>query len=456
MNSAIPSYSMDAEQAVLGGLLLSNDKWDDVSLLLTEHNFYSYAHKQIYIAIRDLISHQQSADIITVERKLSEQGVLDECGGLGYLAELCKDTPSASNIMAYVDIVRTDSQSRMLFSLGNTLRTETVNINSKEKLDALIEHTEKTLTEITFNHAEIETAVDLNQVMTTMLDRMDKSCKDKTSITGIPFGITRLDNHTSGAQNSDLIILAARPSMGKTALSLKFAESALTKETSIVQYYSLEMPAEQLMQRFIAMRARVSNQKIRHATQLNEEDWPKIGEAISYIDNNWVGRLILDDSSYLTPQLLRSRVRRNARKYGQPALIIVDYLQLMADPTFKNGNNRTQEISSISRSLKALAKEMDCPVIALSQLNRNLEQRADKRPVQADLRESGSIEQDADVILFIYRDEVYHSQTELPGIAEIIIGKQRNGPIGTVLARFNGELTLFEDLTENEYQRLAN
>lgn len=358
--------------------------------------------------------------------------------------------------MAYVDIVRTDSQSRMLFSLGNTLRTETVNINSKEKLDALIEHTEKTLTEITFNHAETETAVDLNQVMMTVLDRMDKSCKDKTSITGIPFGITRLDNHTSGAQKSDLIILAARPSMGKTALSLKFAESALTKETSIVQYYSLEMPAEQLMQRFIAMRARVPNQKIRHATQLHDEDWAKIGEAIAYINDHWVGRLILDDSSYLTPQLLRSRERRNARKYGQPTLIIVDYLQLMADPTFKNGNNRTQEISSISRSLKALAKEMDCPVIALSQLNRNLEQRADKRPVQADLRESGSIEQDADVILFIYRDEVYHTQTEWPGMAEIIIGKQRNGPIGTVLARFNGELTLFEDLTENEYQRLAN
>lgn len=244
--------------------------------------------------------------------------------------------------------------------------------------------------------------------------------------------------------------------MGKTALPLKFAESALTKETSIVQYYSLEMPAEQLMQRFIAMRARVPNQKIRHATQLHDEDWAKIGEAIAYINDHWVGRLILDDSSYLTPQLLRSRVRCNARKYGQPALIIVDYLQLMADPTFKNGNNRTQEISSISRSLKALAKEMDCPVIALSQLNRNLEQRADKRPVQADLRESGSIEQDADVILFIYRDEVYHTQTEWPGMAEIIIGKQRNGPIGTVLARFNGELTLFEDLTENEYQRLAN
>ncbi|MCW9718575.1 replicative DNA helicase [Avibacterium sp. 21-599] len=454
-----PAYSFETEQSVLGGLILSNDKWDDVSLLLTEHNFYHHEHRQIYSAIRELIERKQSVDLLTLERTLKEKGILEECGGLAYLAEICKETPSASNILAYADIVRNDSQARKLFALGNLLRAETIKINSRDKLESLIEQTEKSLTEIVFNQADIDTTVDLNQVMLNILDQIDANFENKSGITGVPFGIDRLDNNTSGAQDGDLIILAARPSMGKTALSLKFAETALEhlkEKDTTVQYFSLEMPAEQLMQRLISMRTRVSMQKYRQAIHLSDEDLARFNEAFIYIRENWRGRFLIDDSSYLTPQLLRSRVRRNARKYGKPGLIIVDYLQLMSDPEFKNGNNRTQEISSISRALKALAKEMACPVIALSQLNRNLEQRADKRPLQADLRESGSIEQDADVILFVYRDEVYHNNTEYPGIAEIIIGKQRNGPIGTVMAKFRGEFSLFENLSADEYQRLVS
>lgn len=456
--SQLALYSLEAEQAVLGGLLFANDKWDDVQPILHANNFYYAAHRAIFTAIQDLLDANQPADLLTVERALSQArddiNLLEEIGGLAYLAELVKHTPSLSNILTYAQMVRTDSHARQLFALGNTLRAEAQQVRTQENLETLLEKAEKSLTELTFNEIEQDTTAALDETMKVVLHKMERSCQTHSLVTGVPFGITQLDSNTTGAQAGDLIILAARPSMGKTALSLVFAKSALESVDKPIQYYSLEMPADQILARFLAMDSRVSASKIRQSTLMEDEDWARFSQSMHYIQHNWANRLLIDDSSYLTPQLLRSRVRRNMRKYGKPSLIIVDYLQLMSVPEFKNGQNRHLEISEISRSLKKLAKEIDCPVVALSQLNRNLEQRADKRPLNSDLRESGSLEQDADLLLFIYRDEVYHNDSELRGIAEIIIGKQRNGPIGTVFSRFQGEFSLFETISDTEYEKL--
>ncbi|WP_419852296.1 replicative DNA helicase [Actinobacillus pleuropneumoniae] len=453
--SATPAYSIEAEQAVLGGLLLNNNKWDEISLILNEKNFFIAAHQKIFGVMKSLFEQNQDVDILILERVLKEKSLLSDLGGLAYIAELYKNTPSAANIMSYAEIVKRDSQARELFALGNDLRAEAIKINSQETLDSLVEKTERKLTDLTFNHFTQETNINVADALQTVIEQMGLSCKTNSIVTGISFGIDRLDSSTAGGQSGDLIILAARPSMGKTALSLKFIESALNSVTDKpAQYFSLEMPASQLMQRFLAMNSYVPLQKIRQATLLEDDEWAKISEAVSSINTQWKDRLLIDDSNYLTPQMLRTRVRRNARKYGMPSVIIIDYLQLMTAPEFQDGKNRNLEISSISRSLKALAKEMNCPVIALSQLNRNLEQRADKRPLPSDLRDSGSLEQDADVIMFIYRDEVYHSDTDLKGIAEILIAKQRNGPIGTVLTQFKGEFSIFENIPDNEYEKL--
>lgn len=452
-------YSLSAEQAIIGGLLLANEKWDELNPIINESNFYLSAHRVIFSAIQALCESNLPADIITVEQAIKNKGtdLLEQIGGIAYLAELAKNTPSVSSLSSYANIVRRDSQARQLYSLGNTLRTESSQIHSQESLDNLLEHTEKTLTNLTLNIQGDDTNTSVNDAMQRVLAKMERSCKNSNLVTGVPFGITQLDTNTSGAQSGELIILAARPSMGKTALSLCFADSALTAvEDKPIQYYSLEMPAEQIMERFLAMKSNVSLTKIRQATLMEDEDWAKFSESMGFINTHWEQRLLIDDSSYLTPQMLRTRVRRNMRIYGQPSLIIVDYLQLMSVPAFKNGQNRHLEITEISRSLKNLAKEIGCPVIALSQLNRNLEQRADKRPFNSDLRESGSLEQDADLLLFIYRDEVYHDNSELQGIAEIIIGKQRNGPIGTIFSRFRGEYSRFESILENEYEQIKS
>ncbi|MBV6540771.1 replicative DNA helicase [Ursidibacter maritimus] len=451
-------YSLSAEQAVIGGLLLANEKWDEITPIVNESNFYLFAHKIIFSAIQSLCERNVPVDIITMEQVLKDKDkeLLEQVGGLAYLAELVKNTPSISSIESYAHIVKRDSQVRQLNALGNTLRAETNKIYSQESLDDLIEQTEKALTEITLNVDADLTNVSVIKAMQSVVTKMERCCQDKSLVTGVPFGITQLDSNTSGAQSGELIILAARPSMGKTALSLCFANSALETINKPVQYYSLEMPAEQIMERLLAMRANLSLTKIRQAVLMGDEDWTRVAISMEYIRDNWEDRLLIDDSSYLTPQMLRTRVRRNMRKYGQPSIVIVDYLQLMSVPSLKNSQNRHLEISEISRSLKNLAKEIGCPVIALSQLNRNLEQRADKRPLNSDLRESGSLEQDADVLLFIYRDEVYHDNSDLPGIAEIIIGKQRNGPIGTIFSRFRGEYSRFDSIPEDEYERIKS
>lgn len=453
-----PHYTLAAEQAVLGSLLLNGELWDDIHPIISESNFYLAAHKAIFSAIQSLCTNRVPVDLITVEQLLLSKfnkSEMTQIGGIAYLAELSKNTPSTANIVQYAKIVRLDSQTRQLNLLGNTLRAESQHIHSQESFDELLNQVEKQLTDLTLNQLEQETTVSVNSVLSQLLDKMDRSCTTNSLVTGTPFGINQLDTNTSGAQNGDLIILAGRPSMGKTALSLVFAVSALEAFShQPIQYYSLEMPAEQIMARLLSMRALVSANKIRQATLMSDEDWARFSEAMNYIETQWEDRLLIDDSSYLTPQLLRTRVRRNIRKYGKPSIVIVDYLQLMSVPEFKNGQNRHMEVTEISRTLKNLAKEIDCPVVALSQLNRNLEQRMDKRPLNADLRESGSLEQDADVILFVYRDEVYHNDSEYKGLAEIIIGKQRNGPIGTVFSRFKGEYSRFDSIPSDEYPNL--
>lgn len=448
--------NIEAEQSVIGGLLLDNNKWDELSPIVTADNFYLSHHRLIFTVISELLMADSPADMVTVEHALKQKNWLEQCGGLAYLAEITQKTPSAINVEAYAKIVRTDSQARQLYALGDLLKKETGKVNSQDTLDSLISDIEKRLTELTLNRSDKESNVNLSYVLERVIDRMEESKKNLSPVTGTSFGIERLDVNTTGAQSGDLILLAARPGMGKTALSLTFAKAALEqKPENVIQYYSLEMPAEQIMQRLLAMMGRVPLQKIRQAIQVEEYEWARIGEAFGVIAHQWKDRLLLDDNSYLTPQLLRTKVRRNVRKYGVPSVIIIDYLQLMSDPVYKDGKNRNLEISSISTQLKQLAKEIGCPIIALSQLNRNLENRADKRPMQSDLRDSGSLEQDADMIFFVYRDEVYNDNTEMPGMAEIIIAKQRNGPVGTVLAQFKGEFSLFENIPDEEYERLA-
>ncbi|MDY3124510.1 MAG: replicative DNA helicase [[Actinobacillus] rossii] len=457
MTNSVENYSMEAECAVIGSLLLNNELWDEVSPIIAAQNFYFAAHKIIFTTITKMLSANIPVDLLTLERTLQEEKKLNEVGGLAYLAEIAKSTPTAANITTYANIVRRSSQSRQLYALGHQLCAEVCVAKSQEQIDTIISNTEKALTDLTLNEAQTETNADLMDVIDSILKRMEQNTMTGSVVSGVSFGIERLDANTTGAQDGDLILVAARPSMGKTALSLTFAYSALeTQKTRPVQYYSLEMPAEQIMLRLLSLHSRVPLQRVKQGITMSDEDMARYGAAISHFCENWGNaRFQLDDSSYLTPQMLRTRVRRNIRKYGTPSVIIVDYLQLMHDPAFSGNKNRNLEIESISRSLKQLAKEVGCPVIALSQLNRNLENRGDKRPLPSDLRDSGSLEQDADIIFFIYRDEVYNPETDMNGIAEIIIAKQRNGPIGTVYSRFKGEFSLFENIPDDEYEKLA-
>ncbi|VEJ09362.1 replicative DNA helicase [Actinobacillus delphinicola] len=435
------NYSLDDEKLILGNLIFDLDLLDDIVDLQPMH-FSIYAHQVIFQTLRDMGNHQMSADLITLIRLLTEKKLLAKVGGEAYIYEMANSARLISLTAVAKRIIR-DYKTRQLFSLGKRLVAETAGILSETQFDTLLENTEKSLTELNLNHSS-DTNVNLDSILSQWLD--DIECHQHANgVTGLPTGLTKLDEITSGYQNGDLILLAARPSMGKTALSLNMARAALEKSTAPVQYYSLEMPAKKILERFVSMLAGLPASKLSQPELVTEFEWAKIFQAISIITKEWKDRLLLDDSSYLTPQMLKSRVRRNVRKYGKPALIIVDYLQLISVPEMQNGN-RNLEISHISATLKQIAKEVDCPVLALSQLNRYLEQRADKRPMNSDLRDSGALEQDADLIEFIYRDEVYNKDSQQKGIAEIIVSKHRNGKCGTVLSHFNGALSLFTDL----------
>ena len=437
----IPPHSIEAEMSVLGGLFLDKDALIKVVELVRGDDFYRQDHRIIYTAILDLDADGKPFDLVTVAEWLESHQQLDEAGGFSYLAALAENTPSASNIGSYATIVRKRSVLRQLISATVKINETVFNprgLSSEQVLDLA----EQAVFEIAEQESRGKRAYQsIKGLLVSALERVDEVYRNKNPITGIATGFDDFDERTAGLQRSDLIIVAGRPSMGKTAFAINIAEHAVIKEELSVAVFSMEMPGEQLAMRMMSSLGRVDQHKVRTG-KLQDEDWPRLTSAVTLLKDK---KLFIDDTPALTPAELRARCRRIAREYKLD-LIIVDYLQLMQIPG--TSENRATEISEISRSLKAMAKELKVPVVALSQLNRSLEQRPNKRPVMSDLRESGAIEQDADVIVFIYRDEVYNEDTVDKGVAEIIIGKQRNGPIGTVKLAFLGQYTRFEDYIE--------
>jgi len=432
-------HSPEAEQAVLGGLMLANHQHDPVAEVLQEGDFFKEGHRQIFNAINRLSEVDQPFDIITLSEELAGRDQLDSIGGMGYLSELAKNTPSTANIVAYAHIVREHSTIRRLISVANEISRLGYDSAGLDAND-LLQLAEKRILEVAEGRPKEGGLEAMESLLKNTVERIDTLFRSKSDITGLSTGLTDLDQRTSGWQNGELIILAARPSMGKTALALNFVESAIFTQKQPVLVFSMEMPSESLIMRMLSSVGRINQSKLRNG-QLSEEDWPKLSSAVQKMKG---APLFIDDTAALTPQDMRARIRRTVREQGNPGLIMVDYLQLMQTAGVSEG--RTQEISEISRLLKAMAKEYNCPVIALSQLNRGVEQRPNKRPMNSDLRESGAIEQDADIILFIYRDEYYNEDSPEKGIAELIIGKQRNGEVGTCRAAFVGKYTRFENL----------
>jgi replicative DNA helicase len=438
-----PPHSTEAEQAVLGGLMLDNTAFDRVGDLLREEDFYRHDHRLIWRQISRLIERSQPADVVTVLESLQTSGHADEAGGLTYLNALATETPSAANIRRYAEIVRDRSVLRRLISTSDDIATSALNPQGRDTRQ-LLDEAESKIFQIAEDGSRGEAGFQpLQDLLGKVVERIDELYnQDNTSdVTGVPTGYVDLDRMTSGMQPGDLVIVAGRPSMGKTSFAMNIGEHVAIEQQLPVAVFSMEMGATQLAMRMLCSSGRLDQQRIRTG-RLIDDDWPRLTSAISKMQE---APLHIDESPALTALELRARARRLARQCGKLGLIVIDYLQLMSASTL--GENRATEISEISRSLKALAKELDCPVIALSQLNRSLEQRPNKRPVMSDLRESGAIEQDADVIIFIYRDEVYNPDSTDKGTAEIIIGKQRNGPIGTVRLTFVGAYTKFENYT---------
>lgn len=437
----IPPHSIEAEQSVLGSMLIAPDSWDKVAEVVIEQDFYNRAHQIIYSAIIRLLEHSQPVDLVTVSEDLEQRDELEEAGGFAYLAELAKNTPSAANVVAYANIIKERAVTRELIGVANDIAETSFNPEGRTASE-ILDLAESKVFEIAEKRTtKNEGPQDLKNILGSTLDRLEALNKAGKEITGVSTGFNDLDKKTSGLQRSDLIIVAARPSMGKTTFAMNLCENAMMGQDKPVLVFSLEMPSEQIMMRMLASLSRVDQTKVRTA-QLEDEDWARLSNTMKLLTEK--NNLFIDDGSGLTPMELRTRARKIHRDHGGLALIMVDYLQLMRAPQF--ADNRTLEIAEISRSLKALAKELEVPVIALSQLNRGLEQRADKRPINSDLRESGSIEQDADLIMFIYRDEVYNENSPDKGVSEIIIGKQRNGPIGTVRLAFQGQFSRFDNL----------
>ena len=448
---SIPPHSTEAEQAVLGGIMLSNQHWDGIAERVIAEDFYTFAHKAIFQTMEELMRNQTPIDLITLDQALKAKGISDSVGGFAYLADLSNNTPNAINILAYAEIVREKAILRELIAVGNRIAENSYSPKGKDIKMVLDEAEREVFAIAEKRSSSTEGPQNVLSVLESTIARIETLGKleNHNGVTGVTTGFVDLDKKTAGLQPSDLIIVAARPSMGKTTFAMNLCENAAMASDKPVLVFSLEMPAEQIMMRMIASLARVDQTKIRTGQNLDEAEWSKIASVFGMFKQK--NNLYIDDSSGLTPTELRSRARRVYRENGGLSMIMVDYLQLMRAPAFSD--NRTLEIAEISRSLKALAKELEVPVIALSQLNRTLEQRADKRPVNSDLRESGSIEQDADLIMFIYRDEVYNENSEDKGVAEIIIGKQRNGPIGRVRLAFNGQFSRFDNLAEQREYR---
>ncbi|NOY62173.1 MAG: replicative DNA helicase [Gammaproteobacteria bacterium] len=442
----VPPHSIEAEQAVLGGLMLDNDAWDQVPDIVAENDFYRRDHRLIFRAIATLVDQSTPFDVITLSEWLESVAELDGVGGLAYLGALAKETPSAANIKAYASIVRERSIMRQLIHVGTEVSDSAFSPGGRDCAE-LLDHAERLVFEIAEQGMRGRKGfASIKELLTQAVDRIDTLFQQDNPITGIATGFSDFDEMTSGLQRSDLVIVAGRPSMGKTTFAMNIAEHAAIKNDLPVAVFSMEMPGEQLAMRMMSSLGRIDQHKIRTG-KLEDDDWPRLTSAVGILSE---AKLFIDDSPGLNPTELRARARRLKREHGDLGLIVIDYLQLMQGSS-SSRENRATEISEISRSLKSLAKELSVPVVALSQLNRSLEQRPNKRPVMSDLRESGAIEQDADVIVFIYRDEVYNEDSPDKGSAEIIIAKQRNGPIGKTRLTFLGRYTRFENFTADMY-----
>lgn len=439
----VPPHSVEAEQSVLGGLLLDNNSWEKIADKVVKNDFYRRDHQLIFHAISELFEQSQPVDVITLAEWHDKRDELDQVGDLAYLGMLARDTPSAANIMAYASIVREHSVLRQLIAVGTSISNVAFNPEGRSS-DEMLDLVERQVFEIAENGAKRKgNFVQMKEVLSKVVDRIDTLFEQDSPITGLSTGFTDFDMQTSGLQPADLVIVSGRPSMGKTAFAMNLAEHAVIKSKQPVAVFSMEMPADSLALRMLSSLGQIDQRCLRTG-RLNDDDWPRLTSAIALLNE---APLFIDDTPALTVTELRARARRLKREHGL-SLIVIDYIQLMQG---SGSENRATEISEISRSLKALSKELYVPIVALSQLNRSLEQRPNKRPIMSDLRESGAIEQDADLIVFIYRDEVYNEDSPEKGKAEIIIAKQRNGPIGTVALTFQGKYTRFENFAYNNY-----
>ena len=438
----VPPHSIEAEQSVLGGLLLDNSAWDRAGDLLTETDFYRYEHKLIYKAVGELVAATKPADVITVFEQLQMHGKAEECGGISYLNALAQSVPSAANLRRYAEIVRERAVLRKLIEASDEIATNAFNPAGRSVSQILDEAEGRVFQIGEEGQRNKQGFQSMDQLVVQLIDRVTELHENGAEdVTGVRSGFYDLDKMTAGLQPGDLIVLAARPSMGKTAFALNIAENVAVQEGLPVVVFSMEMGASQLALRMVGSLGRIDQGHLRTG-RLNDDEWGRLSEAVDRLKS---ANVFIDETAALNAAELRARARRQARMCGKLGLIVVDYLQLMSGSSGSE-ENRATELGEISRGLKALAKELQSPVLALSQLNRSVETRPDKRPMMSDLRESGAIEQDADVIMFIYRDDYYNKESKEPGVAEIVIGKQRNGPTGTIKLTFLKPLTRFDNL----------
>lgn len=446
MQKSIP-YSIEAEQAILGCIILKNELWESISDILEENDFYTKKNRIIYKTISYLILNNKSTDTITIIETLKNNKELDVIGGKSYLNEILENAVGLKNINTYISIIKEYSSLRKLILISKNIIDSSLNANNNN-IKEIINDAEKNILSISQKYKKNENITDISQVLTKTIKRIETLFESNSPITGLSSGFKDLDKLTSGFHNSDLIIIAGRPSMGKTTLAINIAENIIINSDDPILIFSMEMPAEQIATRMLASLGRIDLQRLRTGL-LKDTDWPKLSYAISLMSGK---KLFIDDSGSLTPYEINNKARKIFNLNKKLGLIIIDYLQLMHVDNITD--NRASEISEISRSLKVLAKELNVPIIALSQLNRSVEQRIDKRPFMSDIRESGSIEQDADLILFIYRDELYNKSSKNIGIAEVIIAKQRNGPIGSIKLTFLGHYCKFENfINEDNYEK---
>lgn len=439
VSARVAPHSLDAEQALLGALMLDEKAWENIDSLVVADDFYERKHRLIFRVISSLINEQKAVDFLTIGEELDNLGQLEEAGGRPYLSLLSTISPAIENSRAYADIVRERALQRALIVAASDIIQRAYEPEGESSL-TLISDAEKVIAEIGEHNRQDSGPVRLDPILRETLDAVQASIGKEDGLTGVTTGFELIDQRTSGLQKADLVIVAARPSMGKTTYAMNLVENALFGSRRPCLVFSMEMPSSSIVMRMLSSVGKIDQTKLRSG-KLTEEDWPKLAAATQLLKGL---PLYIDDTPALTPQEMRARARKVFRENSDLAIIMVDYLQLMRVSGKSEG--RTQEISEISRSLKAMAKEFNCPVVALSQLNRSLEQRPNKRPVMSDLRESGAIEQDADIIQFIYRDEVYKEDSPDKGIAEIITGKHRNGPIGIDRLAFIGKYTRFENL----------